>query len=67
MFVAMTLPNGKRFLLNLDVVLGFSEGDKGEAVAVSLAGIQVTLGETFDTLQADLEQLDADDGPPAGN
>lgn len=47
MFVLMTAPNGKRMLLNLDLVVVFQEGEKGETVALTLGGLPVTMGEQF--------------------
>lgn len=56
MFVMLKAPGdtGKRMLLNLDLCVSFSEGDKGEAIALTIGGFPVVTGETFNSVLADM-------------
>ena len=53
-FVLLKTTQGKRFLVNLDACVGIGEGDHGEAVAMSIAGVAVPTGEKFDVVMKDM-------------
>lgn len=53
-FVLMTTAEGKRMLVNLDACVAIGEGDKGEAVAMSIGGVPVSTGTKFETIMSDM-------------
>lgn len=53
-FVLLKTVEGKRFLVNLDAVVGIGEGPNGEAIAMSISGVAVPTGEKFDTVMKDM-------------
>lgn len=58
MFVLMRKPDGKQLLVNLDLMFCVEEGEGGSAIAISIAGVGIPVGETF---QAVLDTIGAAD------
>ena len=52
-FVAVTAPDGKRMLLNLDMTLALVETEKGTD-AVSMAGVRAQMATPFEFFMNDL-------------
>lgn len=55
-FVLMATPEGKRMLINLDACVAIGEGEKGEAVAMSISGTALPTGIKFEVMMKDMLQ-----------
>jgi hypothetical protein len=53
-FVLMETTDKKKMLVNLDACVAIGEGEKGEAVAMSIAGVAVPTGIAFATVMSDM-------------
>lgn len=60
-------PKDKPILLNLSVCVGIMRDEQGNAMAISITGVPVPIGEPFDLVVADLTSDDEPEEPaPAG-
>lgn len=56
-WILLKAATGKRMLLNDITIFAIVEGDGGAANAVSIAGGNIALGDDFDEVLADLDEL----------
>ena len=55
-WIEMSQPDGKKFLLNTATVVCIIEGPDGNAIAVSIAGAQIAIGEKYAAVASDAIQ-----------
>lgn len=55
-FVELKMPNGRHILVNLGLVVAFTEETDGNAGAVTLSGSTLKLGERYTELKTDMVQ-----------